>query len=269
MRGISRASLAELRESLATTASGPRIAVTVGDEMFAVVTWLDGQHLLRRTLADPAKPGEEKAGIVNALLHGKVSQRVVELVAEASAAKWAEPNDLGDALEELAVEAYTIAAEHERKLDDLEDDLFRFARVIAGQPDLKAALTGPAPEAAKQDLLNNLLGGKADATSVKLISQVVTHPRGRAPQAALEAAAQVAASRREQLLATVRVAVPISTAQRRRLASALQTAYGRAVHLNILLDPSVIGGMSVQIGDELIDGTAASRLAEVRRRLAS
>ena len=269
MRGISRTSIEDLRESLVAKASGPRIAVTVGEEMFAVVRLVDSEHGLRRALADPAKSGAEKAAITRQLLHGKISDRTDDLVAEAVTARWASPGDLSDALEELAIEAYVLNAEYERKLDDLEDDLFRFARVIAGQPDLRMAFTSSAPAAMKQELVRNLLNGKVEGTALTLITQVVTNPRGRAPQTALDVAAQVAAKRREQLLATVRVAAPLSATQRRRLQAALQESYGRSVHLNVVLDPSVIGGMSVQIGDELIDGTAASRLGDVRRRLAS
>ena len=81
--------------------------------------------------------------------------------------------------------------------------------------------------------------------------------------------ASLAARRRQQLIAVVRTAVELSASQRRRLADALAASYGHPVHLNVVIDPSVVGGMSVQIGDELIDGTAATRLAAVRRKLAS
>ena len=105
--------------------------------------------------------------------------------------------------------------------------------------------------------------------SLSLITQVLTHPRGRSPQAVLDLCASIAARRREQLIAVVRVAAELTAAQRQRLADALTSAYGQGIHLNVVHDPAVVGGMSVQIGDELVDGTAASRLAEVRRKLAS
>ena len=97
---------------------------------------------------------------------------------------------------------------------------------------------------------------------------MLTHPRGRSPQAVLDLAAGIAARRREQLIAVVRVATELTAAQRQRLADTLTAAYGQGIHLNVVHDPAVIGGVSVQIGDELIDGTAASRLAVVRRKLA-
>jgi F-type H+-transporting ATPase subunit delta len=278
MRGASRASLAELSEQLdaaipppATSRPAPARAETadkVGDELFAVVRLLDSEHGLRRALADPAKPSREKAEVVRRLLHGQVSAETEDLVAAAAAARWGSPGDLADAIEELAIEALTLAAQLGGTLDDLEDDLFRFSRLVAGQPGLREALVGPAGPDAKRSLLTDLLGGKVSGPSLSLITQVLTHTRGRSPQAALDVCAGIAARRREQLIAVVRAATELTAEQRRRLVAILTEAYGQGIHLNVVHDPTVIGGMSVKIGDELIDGTAATRLAEVRRRLA-
>jgi len=268
MRGASRASYAELRERLAATVPGAPIAAQVGDELFAVTRLLDSEHGLRRALADTTKPGEEKAALITRLLRGRVAQTTVDLAAEAAAARWATPGDLADAVEQLAIEALTLAAQFDGTLDDLEDDVFRFGRVVSGEPQLRSALTGPVTAAEKQGLLNDLLATKVGAPSLSLITQLLTHPRRRSPQAALDLAASIAAQRREQLIAVVRVATELTPAQRQRLARVLAAQYGRGIHLNVVYDPAVIGGMSVQIGDELVDGTAASRLAEVRRKLA-
>ena len=183
MRGASRASYAELRERLDAMVRGPVLADLVGDELFAVVRLLDSEHGLRRALADPTKPSAEKAAVARRLLHGKVSAETEDLVAEVAAARWATPGDLADALEQLAIEALTLAAQYGGTLDDLEDDLFRFGRLVSGQPGLRSALIGPAPVDAKRSLLDNLLSGKVSAPSLSLITQVLTHPRGRSPQA--------------------------------------------------------------------------------------
>lgn len=268
MRGASRASYAELRERLSAGISTADSADQVGDELFAVVRLLDSEHGLRRALADPTKPPEEKAAVAGRLLHGKVSAETEELVVAAVSARWASSSDLADAIEQLAIEALTVSAQRRHRLDDLEDDLFRFARLVSGQPALQSALIGPAPENAKRDLLANLLEDKVSSPSMSLITQLLTHTRGRSPQAALDLAAGIAARRREQLIAVVRVATELTAEQRRRLGETLTAAYGQGIHLNVVHDPAVIGGVSIMIGDELIDGTAASRLAEVRRKLA-
>jgi F-type H+-transporting ATPase subunit delta len=268
MRGASRASYGELRERLSAVASSAGTAEHIGDQLFAVVRLLDSEHGLRRALADASKPSAEKADVVRRLLHGKVTRATEDLVADAAAARWATSGDFADALEQLAIEALTLAAQFGGTLDDLEDDLFRFNRVVAGQPGLRSVLIGPTGPDAKASLLANLLSEKVSGPSLRLLTQVLTHPRGRSPQAVLDLAAGIAARRREQLIAVVRAATELSAAQRRRLLAALTDTYGQGIHLNVVHDPTVVGGMSVQIGDELIDGTAASRLAEVRRKLA-
>jgi F-type H+-transporting ATPase subunit delta len=268
MRGASRASYAELQETLAAAIPGAPVAAQAGDELFAVTRLLDSEHGLRRALADPSKPAAEKAALITQLLRGQVAQTTTDLVASAVSARWATSSDLADAIERLAIEALALAAQFDGTLDDLEDDLFRFGRVVSGQPGLRSALSSSASDDAKRRLVQDLLASKVSASALSLITQVLTHPRGRSPQAALELCAGIAAHRREQLVAVVRVATELTPAQRRRLVQALVAAYGHGVHLNVVLEPSVIGGMSVQIGDEMVDGTAVSRLAAVRRRLA-
>jgi F-type H+-transporting ATPase subunit delta len=268
MRGASRASYAGLRDRLGEVAVGPATSEQIGDQLFAVVRLLDSEHGLRRALADPTKPSAEKVAVTRRLLNGRVSEATEGLVADAAAASWASSSDFADALEQLAIEALTMAAQYAGTLDDLEDDLFRFGRVISAQTGLRAALIGQTTPDAKASLLTNLLTDKVSGPSLSLITQVLTHPRGRSPQTVLDLAASIAARRREQLIAVVRVATELSAAQRQRLLETLTATYGQGVHLNLVHDPAVIGGVSVQIGDELIDGTAASRLAEIRRRLA-
>ena len=269
MRGVSRASFAELSERLSAEHVTSTVATRLATDLFAVTGLLDAEHGLRRALSDPGKPAAEKGAVVATLLHGKVTARAEGLVAAAAEARWASSGDLADAIEQLAVEAMVLAAEADDGLDDLEDGLFRFGRVVSANPDLRAALADPLlPADGKQELLRTLLDGKVTPVTLGLIGQMVTHPRGRPLPVALDLCADAAARRRQQLIALVHTAVELSASQRRRLAQALARSYGHDVHLDVVVDPSVVGGISVQIGDELIDGTAASRLAAVRRRLA-
>jgi F-type H+-transporting ATPase subunit delta len=270
VRGVSRASFADLVDRLnAENITSATVAGRLANELFAVVGVFDTEHALRRALSDPGKPAAEKGAVAGELLRGKVTRRAEALVVAAAEGHWADSGDLPDAIEELAIEAMVLAAQAEDGLDELEDGLFRFGRVVTGQPDLRAALAGGwLPERSKQELLGALLDGKVTAVTLRLINQMVAHPRGRPLNVALEMCADIAARRREQLIAVVRSAAELSPEQRRRLAAALAASYGHDVHLNVVVDPAVVGGISVHIGDELIDGTAASRLAAVRRKLA-
>lgn len=272
MRGVSRASLAEAAQHLATalsgSAAGDGTAMRVGEDLFAVVHLLDREHALRRALADPAKPGDEKAAVAGALLAGKVSPAAAEFTAAVVRLRWSSPRELADALAQLAVTALVTDADARGKLDDLEDELFRFSRVVAAQPELRIALSNPLlPPERKHDVLTSLLEGKVTDVSLLLISEAAEHPRGRSLDANLEEYARLAAQWRQRLVAVVRTTTELSARQRARLAATLAAAYGHEVHLNVVLDPGVVGGLSVQVGDEVIDGTVASRLAAVRRRL--
>lgn len=270
MRGASRSSYTDLRRRLESSVPGPVQADLLSDELFAVVGVLDTEHGLRRSLSDPGKPAAEKGAVTRALLHGKVAPVTEEVVSAAAESRWASPGDLVDALEQLAIEALVVRAEYEGTLDDLEDELFRFGRLVAGQPELRSALASAnLPAENKRNLLSALLQGKVTSAALTLISQMVAHPRGRSLPAALELCAQIAADRRQRLIAVVHSAAALSDAQRQRLVAALARAYGHDVHLNVVIDPAVVGGISIQIGDELIDGTAATRLAAVRRKLAA
>jgi F-type H+-transporting ATPase subunit delta len=269
MRGASRISLAAAGDQLSAAATTRAVADTMGNELFAVTRLLDSEHALRRTLTDPARPAAAKAGLIRSLLDGKVSAETLDLLAGLVSARWSASRDLGDATEELAARALVIAAERTRKLDDLEDELFRFSRVVAGQPDLRLALSDPnLPDERKRGLLGALLDGKVNPAAQQLITEAVLHPRGRSLEANLDGYAKLAAERKQRLIAVVRVASALTQRQQERLSAGLAAIYGHDVYLNIVLDPQVVGGMSVQVGDEFIDASVASRLESLRRRLA-
>jgi F-type H+-transporting ATPase subunit delta len=260
--------MADLTDRLAPLTADATASAELGDGLFAVAGVLATQPALRRALTDQSRSGEAKAGLARAILGGKVSDPVTDLVAAAAAARWSAPGDLTDAVEQLAVQSIVAAAEQHGRLDDVEDELFRFGRVVASEPQLRIALTNPfVPREAKEGLLGDLLAAKATPEALRLITQAAVHPLGRSLDLSLEEYAKIAAARRERLVAEVHVAAPLTDAQRDRLRAALGIAYGHQVHLNVVLDPKVVGGMTVRVGDELIDGSVASRLAEAGRRL--
>jgi len=270
MRGISRASLAELEERLVPLTESAETAVALGNELFTVAGLLASQPALRRALADPSRPADARSGLATSLLSGRLSEPVVSLVAAAAAARWSAPGDLTDAVEQLAAGAIIASADAEGRLDELEDELFRFGRVVASQPELRIALTNPFVSAdAKRELLTHLLAGKVTPEALRLITEAAVSPLGRNLDVSLEHYAQLVARRRELLVAEVRVAVALTDQQRGRLATTLAATYGHQVLLNVVVDRRVTGGMTVRVGDELIDGSVATRLAEAHRKLAS
>lgn len=268
MRGLSRTSLAEVEERFNALAGSAELG-TLSDELFAIADLLDREHGLRRALSDQARPAEQKAQTVRVLLEGKVSAQAIDTAAAAVSARWSRAGDLSDVLERLGVIAAVAEAEAQGKLDDVEDELFRFGRIMAANPDLRRALAeASAPEEGKQQLLQTLLGDKVAPSTLRLITQLAVHPRGRSLERGLEEFGQLAAQQRLRLVAVVRSAVALSEEQKQRLGAWLRASYGRDVHLNVEVDPRVLGGFSVRIGDEIIDTTIVGRIEEVRRRLA-
>ncbi|MFC4589229.1 F0F1 ATP synthase subunit delta [Sphaerisporangium corydalis] len=268
MRGLSRSSFADVEERFNAVAATADLG-SLAEDLHGVAVLLDDQHGLRRNLADPARPAEQKAEVVRSLLDGKIGDAALETVVAAVSARWSRSPDLPDSLERLSVVASAAEAESQGVLDDVEDELFRFGRIVEANPGLRLGLADPAVAGEpKRGLLVELIGSRVAPATLRLVTQLVLHPRGRSLERGLEEYIRLVAEQRQQLVAVVRSAVPLTDGQRQRLAAWLRTTYGREVHLNIEVDPRVLGGFSVRLGDEIIDTTIAGRIEEVRRRLA-
>ncbi|KFG73673.1 F0F1 ATP synthase subunit delta [Streptomyces mutabilis] len=271
MNGASREALAAARERLdALTDSTSVDAAQLADELAAVTALLDREVSLRRVLTDPAQAADAKAELAGRIFGGKVGGPAADLVAGTVRSRWSQSRDLVDALEELAAMADFTAAQKAGTLDDVEDELFRFGRIVSSDTALRSALTDRAAStSAKSELLHSLLGGRAKATTERLVTRLVTAPRGRSLETGIESLSKLAAERRERTVAVVTSAVPLSDTQKRRLGAALARLYGRAMHLNLDVDPEVLGGIRVRVGDEIINGSLADRLEDAARRMAS
>ncbi len=270
MRGTSRESLAAGQERLEALLSGSGAGPdALAGELFGVANLLAGNASLRRALTDPSRTGEDKAALVRRLLAGKVGGPGVELLAGLVRDRWAAPLDLVDAVEGMAVSSVLAGAERAGRLDSVEDELFRFSRLVAGTTQLRDAFSSRTEGAdRKAELVRRLLAGRAAPETVQLAVQAAVHPRGLRTERALEAYVEAAAERRRQLVAHVVAAEPLTSRQRERLTALLRRLYGRPIRLNVDLDPEVIGGLRIQVGGELIDGTIITRLQDARRRMA-
>ena len=268
--GAGRASLARAAEVLERSLTDPLLdAGRTGEDLFAVTSLLDDSIGLRRALTDPARPASAKAEFVRRVLGGRITPAAVEVVAALAEGRWAAARDLADATEHLAVVAVAAQAERSGRIDAVEDELFRFARTVAGSPGLRDALADlAAPASSRAELVTRLLAGRAAPEALQLARRAAAAPRGIRAERALEGYVRLMAARRQQLVAHVVTAVPLTEQQQQRLAAGLERTYGRSVRLNVDVDPQVLGGLRVAVGDEVIDGTVSSRLAEAQRRLA-
>lgn len=270
MHGSSRIAAVTSRDAFRDVLAAGAEPARLGDELLAVVATLDSSSTLRRALADSSREAPEKQALVRRLFGGKVGDAAVRVLAGLSAQRWSSERDLTDMLEFLAVEAIIAAAEVMARADRVEDELFRFERVVAANSGLGAALgSRTAPVPSRVALVDDLLAGKVADETLTLARQAVAHPRGRRFDRTLETYLTLAAQRREQQTATVTSAVPLSEAERDRLALGLAAIYGGRVHVNTVVDPRVMGGVKVEIGDELIDGTVLRKLEGARRAMGS
>ncbi|MDP9444542.1 MAG: F0F1 ATP synthase subunit delta [Actinomycetota bacterium] len=240
----------------------------LGTDLFAVAALLDAEPRLRRAVTDPASDPDAKVRLVRAILAGRLSDAAVDVAAEAVRHRWSAGRDLADTLEYAGVVAEVSAAEQAGQADELEDELFRFGRVVVGDRGLRRTLDDRRVAVErKRALVRGLLEDRATPASVRLVEQAAAG-RQRSFAVALEEFQELAAARRHRLVATVRAAQPLPEHDKQRLADALARQYGRAVHLNVVVDPTLLGGLRVEIGDDVIDGTVSSRLDDARRRLA-
>ena len=269
MQGASREALAAGADRLdaLTSVAGADIE-GIADDLAAVAKVFGHNVALRRMLTDPARPAAQRADIATALLAGKISADAAALVSGLARSRWSAPRDLADSVATLAVRADLAVAERDGKLGDVEDELFRLGRVLDSNGELAMALSSDrAPVASRLELADGLLSGKVDPTTYRLVARLVADPRGRSISAGLTEIGKLAAERRERLVAFVKAAVPLTEQQRDRLSAVLKRLYDKDVHLNVDLDPAILGGLSVRVGDEVIDGTVATRLAEASRAL--
>lgn len=264
-RGPSADAVAALSTELEAAASSQARATTMAGDLFGLAATLRSEGTMRRFVADAAVDTRAKTGLVEQVFSGKVDDGSLALLTSAVGRKWTTPRDLVDALEYLGVVAHVASAGKDS--ERLADELFAFAQAVKDNPGLRDALADPArSNADKRGLLGTLLGGKALPATIALAEQSLSGSH-RTVSAALSEYQKVAADVHGQGVATVRVARPLPDAEVQRLAQVLSSQYGRPVHINMLVDPSVLGGIRVEIGDDVIDGTVSSRLDDARRRL--
>lgn len=268
MRGSSRGASIAAQEAFDGVVGGAGDRSVLGEELFSVAAAVDANASLRRALADPSREASAKQLLAERLFGGKVSPAATVLVSAVAGGRWSHEGDLSDTLESLAVQAFLSQAESEGRIDTVEEELFRFERIIASDSGLRDTLSSRNTDAAgKGALVRRLLEGKAAPETIRLAEQAVRYPRGRRLDRVLETFLELASKRRDELSALVTVAAPLTEQQAARLRSALEGIYGKSVTLQTVLDTSVVGGIRVQVGDEVVDGTVLRRLDEARRHI--
>ncbi len=270
MQAASREALRAVTAKLDYASEGQpaEALLTLADELFAVVDVLESQPQLRRALADSSTDAESRTGLGAAVFGEKVGERTAAVLAAAVGARWSLPSEFSAGIERLAVQAAFGSAEAGNALDTVEDELFRFGRIVAGRPELQRALSDPAASNSQRAaLVDALVGGKVHRVTERLLAARLTGARARQAQQTIEELSDLAAQRRERSIAQITTAIAITDEQEQRLVDSLSRIYNRRIALQISLDPDILGGLVVRMGDEIIDGSIRFRLAAARHRL--
>jgi F-type H+-transporting ATPase subunit delta len=269
---VSREAYGEASERLgAETASATAAQLaSVADEILSVAGLLRAQPRLRRALTDPSKPGEARADLLRSLLAGKISETAVTVLATLVSGRFSRPTELLDATENLGVQALLASADRDGKLGDVEDELFRFSQIVAGDSALAVTLSDPGASVERRvKLVGDLLKGKVHVATGRLAEVALDGFGGRGFEGSLTRLVEATAEKRNREVAYVTVAKPLTDAEEQALAAKLSTIYGREVSLKVSVDPAVIGGVSVRVGSDLYDGTILRRLNAAKQAFAN
>jgi ATP synthase F1 delta subunit/ATP synthase F0 subunit b len=242
---------------------------TLAEELASVAKLLLTEPALAKHLAEPTDESAPKVRLVDSLLSGKVGDTTLDILRTAVSQRWSTESNLLDGIEHTARLALLKRAEIAHQVDEVEDQLFRFGRVLDAEPRL-AALLGDdtTPADGRIALLNKVLDGSGvSGTAAALLSQTIELLRGERADEAVIDLAELAVSRRGEVVAHVTAASELSDVQRDRLTEVLTRIYGHPVSVQLHVDPELLGGLSIAVGDEVIDGSIASRLAAAQTQL--
>jgi len=269
MKASSRQSLAAARNALEKKLTSAEIAATTSRDLLAMVVVFDSNISLSRALTDRSRSVADKSELIKRVFANSVSEVTLSFALELIALRWSSPSDLVSAIERLGIETDAAAAEKSNSLDRLEEELFSFTQTVRKSPELRAALNDRARTGArKSDLIASLLKGKSLEATVRLIGALVDHPRGRNVDAVMADLADAIAARKSRTIAHVKSAVVLTQDQVDRIAQSLTAQIGTQVRVNVEIDATVVGGLNIRFGDEVIDGSIATRIGSAQRLLA-
>lgn len=271
MQATSRDSLAalqsEVEQSLAPLDTSD--AAQASRDLAQVSRLLVTEPAARRALTDPSAQADSRTRLAERLFGGRIGAAARDQVVRAANADWSTTGDLVDAINDVSQLAAFIAAEKDGSFGAVEEDLFRFGRVLDANGELEQALSDrSAPLERRDQLLGGLIDGKISPIAADLLHDVLANPRGTSMFSGVQRLVEAAAARRRRSVAVVKSPVSLTGAQEERLASSLARIYGREIAVSVDVDPAVQGGLRVQVGDDVIDGSVAGRIDDIQRRFA-
>ncbi|PZE28862.1 F0F1 ATP synthase subunit delta [Curtobacterium sp. MCBD17_028] len=263
MRSATRTALEAVRETLAEL--GDAADLSAGVEILSAGRTIAGAPQLLGVFGDATADADGKRALVQRVFASR-SDAVRAVLSAVVAERWSSHLDLLAGIEDAGIRALARSAGPETSI---ERELFTFETAVRSDADLELALgTKLGSPEQKAALVERLLDGKASAQTIAILSALVQQPRGRRIGEIVRAASEIVAAEADQVVAVVISAAPLEHEQRDRLGRTLANRYGRTINLNEVVDPTVVGGIRVQVGGDVIDGTVNTRLQQLRLEFA-
>jgi F-type H+-transporting ATPase subunit delta len=265
MGSATREALSSALAAFAGLSSGA-VTLQLTEELFAANRVIGDSSQLRALLSDPSIEPDQKKAAIAAVFGSAVHETTQQLLSVVAGSRWSSSHDLLEGIAELG---YRAAAESAGTTISVDSELFAFATAVSSDDELELAVGSKLDDGgAKVKLVERLLSKTASPQTLAIVRHIVQMPGGRRIGAALQHAASIVADQAGLSIATVTSAAPIAPAQLARLQKGLAASHGRELRINQVIDPSIIGGLRVQVGDDVIDGTVANKLSELRLQLA-
>ncbi|MGV0392766.1 F0F1 ATP synthase subunit delta [Corynebacterium riegelii] len=259
----------KLDELIRSSDNAVAVAAQIGTELFLTVDQLDADRSLRVAVADTSLDASQREGIITQVFGSKVAEPTKNILSEAASQEWSTPREFRQGLVALGRRALSRAAESQGQLEQVEEELYQLSVLLENQKELTQLLSDRTATAAqKRGLLASVIYGKVTMFTEALALQVIGRPAHN-PVDDLSALAEEIAELRGKSVARVVAAEELSSAQREALASKLENIYGREMAIHTEVDPSLLGGMIIRVGDEEIDGSTRGKLARLRTDLAA
>jgi len=254
-----------LTTARATLESAKGADLTTGEHLLAAARIIGSSSQLLSALTGHSSSDAQRAALLDRLF-GDLSTTARTLLDGIVSDRWSSGHDLLAGIEEIGIRCIAAAAGRDAAL---EKELFAFGRAVASHADLELAISSKrGSDEGKLSLVTNLVGSSASPHAVAVIGHLVQQPRGRRVGALVRAGAEIVADAHGRGVATVTVASPLTNAQSSAVQATITARYGREHTLDEVIEPSVVGGVRVQVGDEVIDGSVSARLTELKLRLA-
>ena len=241
----------------------------IGNELFSVTNVLDRNIRLERALTDPSRPVEDKVALLNKLVGDQAHEMTMEILTDLVGRRWSRVSDIANAVEDFGVDGMMYYADATDATLQVSIELAELHSALLNLPVIRSGLSSDrAPAEARIKLLYALVGNKdLNKVTMRLAEHAACNPRNRRYLSTIHWLINKLSSHMDDTMVTVTTAAPLNQEQVDKLIAVYSKKLGRPVHINSNVDPTVIGGMRIEIGDEVTDNTVVAQLQQLQRRV--